>query len=341
VTVAVESTDRVEAAKARLRELGCRGSGSNWTCPVSEHDDRNPSLSVNPAAKYPGAVEIHCHVCDANQEPGECSRALEPMRWTARDLFPRDPDYSLQGQGGSITPHVLPSPCPCNGSEKQERPELYELIDAYERGEIEPEEVTLGELPRRANENDRRVADDLRFLIGLRRADGDFRPIPYATRFCAERMGWGESGHVLASRVLRRLERWDVIDRTATMPPRAGVQYRTKCYEPPLRGVEPSAVEPEPVPVEVAEVEPAAVVPDEPGVDRAEPTRRKDAGVVAVGDGAHTRNGPVSGGASATLDVAHTPNASATGGAGLGEPDPITAKYGPPGRNDKGEEMLF
>jgi hypothetical protein len=44
-----------------------------------------------------------------------------------------------------LSHHVSPSPRPCNSTEG--RPELYDLIDAYRRGELEPEDVILGELP--------------------------------------------------------------------------------------------------------------------------------------------------------------------------------------------------
>jgi hypothetical protein len=64
----------------------------------------------------------------------------------------------------------------------------------------------------------RDVAEDIRLLIGLRLAVDEHRPLPYSTRFCAERCGLHDQAH--ASRVLRQLERAGVVERGGTLDPR-------------------------------------------------------------------------------------------------------------------------
>lgn len=51
-------------ATAALSARGCTGRGSSWQCPA--HDDRAPSLSVNPNTTGDGVV-LHCHAgCDTD-----------------------------------------------------------------------------------------------------------------------------------------------------------------------------------------------------------------------------------------------------------------------------------
>jgi hypothetical protein len=88
----------------------------------------------------------------------------------------------------------------------------------------------LGELPADAIPAMRRVAEDIRLLIGLRLAVSEDRPLPYSTRFCAERCGLRH--HTQASRVLRQLERVGVIVSAGAMPPR-GKGDGTKLYRAP------------------------------------------------------------------------------------------------------------
>jgi hypothetical protein len=79
----------------------------------------------------------------------------------------------------------------------------------YEAGRLEPLDVALGELPTGASKAMRAVAEDVRLLLGLRRAVDWFEPLPYSTRFCAERCGLYDQAH--ASRVMRALERVGVV----------------------------------------------------------------------------------------------------------------------------------
>ena len=76
----------------------------------------------------------------------------------------------------------------------------------------------------------RRVARDIRLLLGLRLAVDDDRPLPYSTRFCAERCGPHDHGH--ASRVLRTLVATRVIRYVESMEPR-GKGDGTKLYAAP------------------------------------------------------------------------------------------------------------
>lgn len=205
----------------RLQELGCRGRGTSWQCPA--HDDSNPSLSVNLGAD--GRVLLYCHAgC-------EVQTILDALGWAFADLFVAEP-VARELLPSHVNPGLTPGPG--NPSSAAERPELYELLDSYERGEIEPQPVALGELPKRATADHRSVADDLRLLIGLRRADGDSRALPYSTAFCASRMGWdGPAAKPKASRILNQLARWGVIDCPGSLPPR-GFKDGTKTYWPPL-----------------------------------------------------------------------------------------------------------
>jgi hypothetical protein len=67
-------------------------------------------------------------------------------------------------------------------------------------------------------------------LIGLRLAVDEHRPLPYSTRFCAERCGLHDQGH--ASRVLRALVDAGVIRYVESLEPR-GKRDGTKLYQAP------------------------------------------------------------------------------------------------------------
>jgi hypothetical protein len=131
------------------------------------------------------------------------------------------------GEGGRAL-YVVGSPGVREESRRE--PELLGLIRDHERGLLKPAAVQLGELPAGASRAMRDVADDIRLLIGLRLAVDEPRPLPYSTRFCAERCGLYDHAH--ASRVLRELERAGVIERDGALTPR-GKPDGTKLYRAP------------------------------------------------------------------------------------------------------------
>jgi len=152
-----------------------------------------------------------------------------------------------------------------------EGPELFLLLDDYEAGRLAPAQVALGAMPADATSDMRRVAEDVRLLMGLCLAVGEDRPLPYATTFAAERMGWGANcGR--AGRAIRRLCDAGVIRYVESLPAR-GKRDGTKTYAPPL-AVSAGAFEGEPVAVKGLDgvaVEPAREVEDQAAVGDAEP----------------------------------------------------------------------
>jgi len=170
-----------------------------------------------------------------------------------------------------------------------QKPELYELLADHEAGRLPLAEVRLGELPANATADMRRVADDMRTLMGLRLAAGEDRPLPYATTWAAERLGWG-SNHRRASRAIHGLCDAGVVCFAGSLPGRG--KRGTKTYAPPLAvtaaGVD--AVEGEAVGVEpVSAFEPVHEVGEQGGVKRAALGERLD-GLVASRDGASGRH---------------------------------------------------
>ena len=136
------------------------------------------------------------------------------------------------GNGGSLVP--------CSLSTGEREPELHGLVRDYEQGLLKPVEIVLGELPGVGTvatdfrgdpvvvtEAMERVAADIRLLLGLRLAVSEDRPLPYSVRFCAQRCRL--RSHQEASRVLRALERLEVIRCVGTMKPR-GQPHGTKLY---------------------------------------------------------------------------------------------------------------
>ena len=117
------------------------------------------------------------------------------------------------------------------------------LIRDYENGRLRPVHVELGPLPAtgsRAEAFDGRqvvvtdtmhdVAADIRLLLGLRLAVDEQKPLPYSTRFCAERCRLRD--HRQASRALRSLEQLGVVECAGKLKSR-GQPYGTKTYAAP------------------------------------------------------------------------------------------------------------
>jgi hypothetical protein len=197
-------------------------------------------------------------------------------------------------------PVPVPVPIPMGREAKTagnsgKRPELDLLIAEHEAGRGNGvAEVALGDMPEDATPDDRAVAADLAYLMGLRLAVYDDRPLPYATTYAAKRLGWGEN-HKRASRALHRLCDAGVIRPMGSMPER-GKFYGTKLYSPPLpvapaggdavelqavgvEAVDPVAVEPNPEVSDQGRVK-AAVLVDVERHDRGAATGdRADSGI--------------------------------------------------------------
>ena len=107
------------------------------------------------------------------------------------------------------------------------------LVRDHDAGLLKPVDVQLGELPADASKAMRRVAEDIRLLLGLRLAVDEDRPLPYSTRFCAERCGLRDPAH--ASRVLHQLVDAGVLESAGTLKPR-GMPFGTKLYRAPVPG---------------------------------------------------------------------------------------------------------
>jgi hypothetical protein len=211
-----------------------------------------------------------------------------------------------------------------------EEAELRRLLVRHDEGRLKPAEVELGEMPASATGDMRRLAEDVCLLIGLRLAVGQDEPLPYATSFAIERMGWDD--RTRASRAFRKLCDAEVVRHVGAMPPRAGKKHGTKMYAAPLVAGA-GAVEGEPVGVEAvdvrAEVQPAGEVGDEQLVGHA---------VGGSGDGTLPQLGRpdeaaverevASGDAAGTVHAATDGN-DATGGGdpSVPCPDPLCCRY--------------
>ena len=144
-------------------------------------------------------------------------------------------------EGGGAVPLV-----PRSLSNEKREPELHGLVRDYEQGLLKPVPIVLGELPTVGTvasdfkgdpvivtEAMQLVAADIRLLLGLRLAVSEDRPLPYSVRLCAERCRL--RSHQEASRVLRALERLEVIRCVGKMKPR-GQPHGTKLYAAPNGG---------------------------------------------------------------------------------------------------------
>lgn len=180
---------------------------------------------------------------------------------------------------------AVPGPGPGPGGIGAEKPEIYGLIADHEAGKLTPIEVRLGELPASVTGDMRRIAHDLRTLMGLRLAVGEDRPVPYASRWAAERMGWKD--HRRAARALRRLCKAGVVRYAGSMPAR-GKGDGTRTYASPPLAVDAGAVGSETGEIRVEPVapfQPAPKVQEQRGMERAVRGERLDPRV-ASGDGA-------------------------------------------------------
>lgn len=177
------------------------------------------------------------------------------------------------------------------------RPNLAHLEEQYRRGELIPEPVELGELPAGHTPDMWRIAEDVRLILGLNAAAGERRPAPYGCGFAADRMGW-PNGRMRANRVIRALIEAGVLDRPGELLPRGHARGTTLLAQPCTLHVKVPA-------------EPTSEVVHQPPMDRAQPIGREHLGMVASGNGAGPRHGPIASTTSSGLDVVHVQDLSA------------------------------
>ncbi len=116
------------------------------------------------------------------------------------------------------------------------------LWGEYESGKLKPLPVELGEMPSRAGRVHHEIAEHMRLLMGLRRAAGDERPLPYAVSVPVTAGFVSDAGN--ASAAIRGLVRMGVVEHVGEMQRMPGRRLGTKLYAPPGTFVpEPPKVE--------------------------------------------------------------------------------------------------
>lgn len=142
----------------------------------------------------------------------------------------QDQDEDQDEDQGSRPTSVVPGPG-CN----EDGPELRRLEDAHRAGKLQSVEVQLGPMPAHAGLVMREIAEDMQLRMGLRRAVGDDRPLPYAVSE-AVRAGIAKDKPT-ASRAIAALVRAGVIDHVGKLPALKPGLDGTKLYAPPLPAV--------------------------------------------------------------------------------------------------------
>jgi hypothetical protein len=112
--------------------------------------------------------------------------------------------------------------------------ELWDQIALYKAGELTPVPVHFAPLPADADPNMIAVAKHMRLLFGLRLADSDDRPLPYATSLPVDEKV--VRNKPIASRAIRKLVAAGVIDHVGELD-----RTNTKVYLPaqPTHGPDP------------------------------------------------------------------------------------------------------
>jgi hypothetical protein len=211
-----------------------------------------------------------------------------------------------------------------------------------------PVPVGLGDLPEDATENMRRIRDDFALVRGLYEAAGEYRPTPYSARFCGQRVGLDK---MRANAAIRALVSAGVITSVGQLQRRAGQPRGTGTYLPGLvAGLDStttvSAGNPASGSVEVANQQPVTELANEEKVHPAEAILRGRNDIPA---------GAARNRASATIEnvadsaFLHETNHRALRGVFTREEfapeaewlDWLTARHGPPGRNQSGALMPF
>jgi hypothetical protein len=132
------------------------------------------------------------------------------------------------------------SPAPAGNSpaewDEGAEPELRALLRAHEDGRLTPEPVGVGEMPPHAGRVMKSLSERMEFLVGLRLAVGDERPLPYAVSMAAEDAGVDIG---TASKALNALVRAEVWDHVGSLPPTKPGLDGTKLYAPHVAAVVP------------------------------------------------------------------------------------------------------
>lgn len=115
-----------------------------------------------------------------------------------------------------------------SGAENQGA-EIENLLREHAAGRIAPVETVFPALPTLLGPAARLVLDDFALVYGLRLWACEERPVPYATRWAAARIG--TVTHMTVSRVLARLVSTGVLLERDPLPPRGG-RRGTKTYLP-------------------------------------------------------------------------------------------------------------
>lgn len=134
---------------------------------------------------------------------------------------------AVPGPGGNA---VAPGPGG-NGGEMSGLDVLTELEARCRSGKLEPVLVELGPLPDSAGPVMRAIAEDIRWLIGVRLAVGRPLELPYAASMAVARGIASDKG--TASKALRALVELDVVRHVGVLPPQRPGLDGTKLYAPP------------------------------------------------------------------------------------------------------------
>ena len=144
-------------------------------------------------------------------------------------------EVEVDEQVQATSPLTTEVPAPPPSFIADEGPELYELEAAWRKGELEPVDVQLGEMPDWATPTMRAIADHMRLLMGLRLTRADDRPLPYALSM-AIKAGIA-ANETAASRAIEQLARAGVIVRSDPLQPRNGLRG-TNTFAPPAAAVQ-------------------------------------------------------------------------------------------------------
>lgn len=155
---------------------------------------------------------------------GDAASRLSPEREERNYHQDQDEDQDQDKDQG--TPLLTRSPGPGGNPDA----ELWDLIAAYQRGELKPATVDVPAMPPGAGALMKAISADMQLLMGLRIAAGDDRPLPYAASM-AVRRGLTDDKSA-AAESLSRLVRRGVWQRGKSLAPRFRTFEGTRTYAP-------------------------------------------------------------------------------------------------------------